>query len=87
MKTNTMSIRLLTQFTNNERKNSRSRGRFNCSLQLQTRIVDIDLSIPEGVLMAIVGPNGAAGKSTLIKSILGSSILRVICCDLWKTLC
>lgn len=31
---------------------------------------DIDLAIPEAVLMAIVGPNGA-GKSTLIKSILG----------------
>lgn len=31
---------------------------------------DIDLAIPESVLMAIVGPNGA-GKSTLIKAILG----------------
>ena len=31
---------------------------------------DIDLEVPESVLMAIVGPNGA-GKSTLIKSILG----------------
>ena len=31
---------------------------------------DIDLAIPESVLMCIVGPNGA-GKSTLIKAILG----------------
>ena len=31
---------------------------------------DIDLALPESVLMCIVGPNGA-GKSTLIKSILG----------------
>jgi len=31
---------------------------------------DIDLTIPEGELVAIIGPNGA-GKSTLIKSILG----------------
>lgn len=31
---------------------------------------DIDLSIPTGVLAAIVGPNGA-GKSTLIKATLG----------------
>jgi manganese/zinc/iron transport system ATP- binding protein len=31
---------------------------------------DIDLTIPEGKLVAIVGPNGA-GKSTLIKAILG----------------
>ncbi len=31
---------------------------------------DVDLSIPEGQLVAIVGPNGA-GKSTLIKTILG----------------
>jgi hypothetical protein len=54
MCTNTMSIRLLTpQITK-----KCSRGHFNCGLQLQTRIVDIDLSIPEGVLMAIVGPNG-----------------------------
>jgi manganese/zinc/iron transport system ATP- binding protein len=30
---------------------------------------DVDLSIPEGRLVAIVGPNGA-GKSTLIKTIL-----------------
>lgn len=30
---------------------------------------DVDLQIPESVLMAIVGPNGA-GKSTLIKAIL-----------------
>jgi manganese/zinc/iron transport system ATP- binding protein len=30
---------------------------------------DVDLTIPEGRLVAIVGPNGA-GKSTLIKSIL-----------------
>ncbi|WP_394747742.1 metal ABC transporter ATP-binding protein [Spongiimicrobium salis] len=30
---------------------------------------DIDLAVPESILMAIVGPNGA-GKSTLIKSIL-----------------
>ncbi|PKL85247.1 MAG: hypothetical protein CVV22_08910 [Ignavibacteriae bacterium HGW-Ignavibacteriae-1] len=30
---------------------------------------DIDLSIPQGVIMGIAGPNGA-GKSTLIKSIL-----------------
>ncbi|HSH01585.1 MAG TPA: metal ABC transporter ATP-binding protein [Anaerolineae bacterium] len=31
---------------------------------------DIDLTVPESTLMAIVGPNGA-GKTTLIKSILG----------------
>src|SRR5687767_3043981 len=31
---------------------------------------DIDLTLPEGHLIAIIGPNGA-GKSTLIKSILG----------------
>ncbi|MGD9101696.1 MAG: metal ABC transporter ATP-binding protein [Anaerolineae bacterium] len=31
---------------------------------------DVDLQVPESVLMAIVGPNGA-GKSTLIKAILG----------------
>jgi len=31
---------------------------------------DVDLTVPNGALMAIVGPNGA-GKSTLIKSILG----------------
>lgn len=31
---------------------------------------DVDLSVPESTLMAIVGPNGA-GKSTLIKTILG----------------
>jgi manganese/zinc/iron transport system ATP- binding protein len=31
---------------------------------------DIDLTIPEGRLVAVIGPNGA-GKSTLIKSILG----------------
>jgi manganese/zinc/iron transport system ATP- binding protein len=31
---------------------------------------DIDLSLPEGKLIAIVGPNGA-GKSTLLRSILG----------------
>jgi len=31
---------------------------------------DVDLSLPEGKLMAIVGPNGA-GKTTLIKAILG----------------
>lgn len=31
---------------------------------------DIDLQVPEGVLMSIVGPNGS-GKTTLIKSILG----------------
>jgi manganese/zinc/iron transport system ATP- binding protein len=30
---------------------------------------DIDLTIPSGVLAAIVGPNGA-GKSTLLKAIL-----------------
>ncbi|RJQ53752.1 MAG: ABC transporter ATP-binding protein [Desulfobacteraceae bacterium] len=30
---------------------------------------DVDLSLPEGRLIAVVGPNGA-GKSTLIKSIL-----------------
>lgn len=30
---------------------------------------DVDLSLPEGQLIAVVGPNGA-GKSTLIKSIL-----------------
>ena len=31
---------------------------------------DVDLTIPEGKLIAIVGPNGA-GKSTLLKAILG----------------
>ncbi len=31
---------------------------------------DLDLSVPQSTLMAIVGPNGA-GKSTLIKAILG----------------
>jgi manganese/zinc/iron transport system ATP- binding protein len=31
---------------------------------------DVDVSIPEGRLVAIVGPNGA-GKSTLLKAILG----------------
>jgi manganese/zinc/iron transport system ATP- binding protein len=31
---------------------------------------DVDLTVPEGTLMAIVGPNGA-GKSTLLKTILG----------------
>lgn len=31
---------------------------------------DIDVTIPEGQLVAVVGPNGA-GKSTLIKAILG----------------
>lgn len=33
-------------------------------------IWDIDLDVPNNVLMAIVGPNGA-GKSTLLKGILG----------------
>jgi manganese/zinc/iron transport system ATP- binding protein len=31
---------------------------------------DVDLTVPQGALMAIVGPNGA-GKSTLIKAVLG----------------
>jgi len=31
---------------------------------------DVDLTVPEGRLIAVVGPNGA-GKSTLIKAILG----------------
>ncbi|MGD8251999.1 MAG: metal ABC transporter ATP-binding protein [Desulfobacterales bacterium] len=31
---------------------------------------DVDLSLPEGRLIAVVGPNGA-GKSTLIKAVLG----------------
>ena len=31
---------------------------------------DVDLTLPEGKLIAIVGPNGA-GKSTLLKTILG----------------
>ncbi len=31
---------------------------------------DVDLTLPEGKLIAIVGPNGA-GKSTLLRSILG----------------
>jgi manganese/zinc/iron transport system ATP- binding protein len=31
---------------------------------------DVDMSVPAGVLAAIVGPNGA-GKSTLIKAVLG----------------
>jgi manganese/zinc/iron transport system ATP- binding protein len=41
---------------------------------------DVDLTVPEGTLMAIVGPNGA-GKSTLIKTMLGliaSSAGRVL---------
>ena len=33
-------------------------------------IWDVDLTIPEGKLVAIIGPNGA-GKTTLIKAILG----------------
>jgi manganese/zinc/iron transport system ATP- binding protein len=33
-------------------------------------LLDVNLSVPAGVLMAIVGPNGA-GKTTLIKAILG----------------
>jgi manganese/zinc/iron transport system ATP- binding protein len=38
----------------------------------QTRPVlwDVDLSLPEGKLVAVVGPNGA-GKTTLLKAILG----------------
>ncbi|HYF49422.1 MAG TPA: ATP-binding cassette domain-containing protein, partial [Planctomycetota bacterium] len=31
---------------------------------------DVDVTVPEGRLVAIVGPNGA-GKSTLIKAVLG----------------
>jgi manganese/zinc/iron transport system ATP- binding protein len=31
---------------------------------------DVDLTVPEGKLLAVIGPNGA-GKSTLIKTILG----------------
>ena len=31
---------------------------------------DVDLSVPQGQLMAIIGPNGA-GKTTLLKAILG----------------
>ncbi len=31
---------------------------------------DVDLEVPKGILLAIVGPNGG-GKTTLIKSILG----------------
>ncbi len=31
---------------------------------------DVDLTVPEGKLVAVVGPNGA-GKSTLIKAVLG----------------
>ncbi|MFO7631209.1 MAG: metal ABC transporter ATP-binding protein [Caldilinea sp.] len=31
---------------------------------------DVDISVPQGTLMAVVGPNGA-GKTTLIKAILG----------------
>ena len=31
---------------------------------------DVDLTVPQGTLMAIVGPNGA-GKTTLIKATLG----------------
>lgn len=33
-------------------------------------LMDVNLSVPAGVLMGIVGPNGA-GKTTLIKAILG----------------
>ncbi len=33
-------------------------------------ITDVDLSIPQGTLAAIVGPNGA-GKSSLMKAVLG----------------
>jgi len=36
----------------------------------QAVLWDVDLTIPEGSLTAIVGPNGA-GKSTLLKTILG----------------
>ena len=31
---------------------------------------DVDMRVPSGVLMAVVGPNGA-GKPTLIKAVLG----------------
>jgi manganese/zinc/iron transport system ATP- binding protein len=40
------------------------------SYRTQPVLWDIDLSLPEGRLVAIVGPNGA-GKSTLLKTILG----------------
>lgn len=33
-------------------------------------LMDVDVSIPQGILLGIIGPNGA-GKTTLIKSILG----------------
>jgi manganese/zinc/iron transport system ATP- binding protein len=32
---------------------------------------DVDLDVPQGVLMAIVGPNGSGSKTTLLKAILG----------------
>jgi manganese/zinc/iron transport system ATP- binding protein len=38
--------------------------------QAQPVLWDVDLSLPEGRLIAIVGPNGA-GKSTLLKAMLG----------------
>jgi manganese/zinc/iron transport system ATP- binding protein len=38
--------------------------------QAQPVLWDVDLSLPEGRLVAIVGPNGA-GKSTLLKAMLG----------------
>ncbi len=37
--------------------------------QSKPALLDIDLSVPEGVMAAIIGPNGA-GKSTLIKAVL-----------------
>jgi manganese/zinc/iron transport system ATP- binding protein len=38
--------------------------------QTQPVLWDVDLTLPEGRLIAIVGPNGA-GKSTLLKAVLG----------------
>jgi manganese/zinc/iron transport system ATP- binding protein len=38
--------------------------------QDQPVLWDVDLTVPEGTLMAIVGPNGA-GKTTLLKAIMG----------------
>jgi manganese/zinc/iron transport system ATP- binding protein len=40
------------------------------SYQVRPVLWDVDLSLPEGKLIAVVGPNGA-GKTTLLKAVLG----------------
>src|SRR5690606_28129207 len=45
-------------------------GELTVAYRDRTVVWDVDLDVPVGVLMAIVGPNGA-GKATLIKAILG----------------